>query len=318
MARGILCPILNENLRMPMPMTPLPPKTEAPPLTVDADLLCGHCGQNLRGVASGRCPECGRRFDRARILTAVIPWEQRRQIGRFKAYWRTAHLITLRGPAITDGAEMTLRSARSFRRWTLLMVCLTVIAPILVWKLNDSGNRSASRSLFNIQVPGPSELSQIFRNSWFFGTSMVVLCLWIIAAIGISDWFFQSRRFSPAEQSRALARSCYSIAPLASMPVFALPAFLFLSVELSYDHVPVVFYPAALVFGTMTVLCGLCPLVYGWGVLRLLYSITQSRFRMIAALVLLPILWTLMAGLIFFGLQFAVNYFVFFFLMFQQ
>ena len=102
------------------------------------------------------------------------------------------------------------------------------------------------------------------------------------------------------------------------MPVFALLASLFLGVELSYDRLPVVFYPAALVFGTMTVLCGLCPLVYGWGVLRLLYSITQSRFRMIAALVLLPILWTLMAGLIFFGLQFAVNYFVFFFLMFQQ
>ena len=213
---------------------------------------------------------------------------------------------------------MTLRSARSFRRWTLLLVCLTVLPPILIWKLNHSGNSSASRSFLVIGSSGMSDVPKMFRNACFFGTSMIALCLWIIAAIGICDWFFRSRRFSPAEQKRAVARSCYSIAPLAWMPVFALLASLFLGVELSYDRLPVVFYPAALVFGTMTVLCGLCPLVYGWGVLRLLYSITQSRFRMIAALVLLPILWTLMAGLIFFGLQFAVNYFVFFFLMFQQ
>ena len=289
------------------------PKIEAPPLPVEADLLCGHCGQNLRGVASERCPECGGRFDRARIVTAVIPWEQRRQIGRVKAYWRTVYLITFRGPAITDGAEVMLRSARIFRRWTLLLVCLTVLPPILIWKLNDSGNGSVSRSLVNIRIPDLSDLPEMFRNSWFFGTSMVALCLWIISATGMCEWFFRSRRFSPAEQRRAVARSCYSIAPLAWMPVFALLAFLFLSVELSYDRVPAVFYPAALIFGTMVVLCGLCPLVYGWGVLRLLYSITRSRFRMIAVVVLLPILWTFLAGFIFFGLQFAVNYLAFFF-----
>ena len=295
-----------------MPSSPNPTIDPAP-LPIDADLLCGHCGQNLRGVASERCPECGGRFDRSRILTAVIPWEQRRQIGRFKAYWRTARLITFRGPAITDGGNVTLRSARNFRRWTLLMVCLTVLPPILIWKLNDSGNGSVSRSLVNIRFPDLSDLPEMFRNSWFFGTSMVALCLWIIAATGMCEWFFQSRRFSPAEQRRAVARSCYSIAPLAWMPVFALLAFLFLSVELSYDRVPAVFYPAALIFGTMAVLCGLCPLVYGWGVLRLLYSITRSRFRMIAVVVLLPILWTFLAGFIFFGLQFAVNYLAFFF-----
>src|SRR5205085_658659 len=49
------------------------------PIPLDADLLCGHCAHNLRGVTSERCPECGRRFDRSRIVTAVVPWELRRQ-----------------------------------------------------------------------------------------------------------------------------------------------------------------------------------------------------------------------------------------------
>ena len=71
--------------------------TPAPPvLPLDADLLCGHCLHNLRAVPSDRCPECGRRFDRSRILLPNIPWEQRRYIGRFRAYWRTVRLITFR------------------------------------------------------------------------------------------------------------------------------------------------------------------------------------------------------------------------------
>src|SRR5438309_5444052 len=105
--------------------------TPAPPvLPLDADLLCGHCLHNLRAVPSDRCPECGRRFDRSRILLPNIPWEQRRYIGRFRAYWRTVRLITFRPAklAAVDDA-VTVPAARSFRRWTIVLLFVTLVTP---------------------------------------------------------------------------------------------------------------------------------------------------------------------------------------------
>src|SRR6266513_2117893 len=105
-------------------------------LPLDADLLCGHCSHNLRGVPSDRCPECGTRFDRSRILLPNIPWEQRRYIGRFRAYWRTVRMITFRPArlAAVDDA-ITLPAARSFRRWTIVLLFLTLLTPLLLWRI---------------------------------------------------------------------------------------------------------------------------------------------------------------------------------------
>jgi len=33
-------------------------------LALDTELTCLNCGYDLRGTVSGRCPECGREFDR--------------------------------------------------------------------------------------------------------------------------------------------------------------------------------------------------------------------------------------------------------------
>ena len=48
-------------------------------------LLCGGCGFDLRATTADRCPECGRRFDPAHLITALIPWEQRKYVGRMRA-----------------------------------------------------------------------------------------------------------------------------------------------------------------------------------------------------------------------------------------
>jgi len=40
---------------------------------VEPELLCPHCGYNLRGLPEDRCPECGRPFDRARLLELTDP-----------------------------------------------------------------------------------------------------------------------------------------------------------------------------------------------------------------------------------------------------
>ncbi len=185
------------------------------PLPLDADLLCGHCHQNLRGVSSDRCPECGHRFDRAHVLQSVIPWEQRKQIGRFKAYWRTVRYISFRAPKV-DSDSITLAAAKSFRRWTVGMLIVTFSVPIIWWKYHDRGATPSpyvfSRVFQNHEWP---DFEDVMRDSWFFGTSLVAAVLWLIAVTGIGPWFAHPKRLSIAEQKRGVAASLYACAPLA-------------------------------------------------------------------------------------------------------
>lgn len=58
------------------------------------DLYCPHCGYNLCGIDSGRCPECGEPFDRATASISRIPWMHRPEIGRIKGWWRTVWMVT--------------------------------------------------------------------------------------------------------------------------------------------------------------------------------------------------------------------------------
>ena len=285
--------------------------TFLPPLPIDADLLCGQCSQNLRGVISDRCPECGTHFDRARLVSPSIPWEQRRQLGRFRAYWKTVRLFTFPGKISTEAMQaVTLRAARSFRRWTLLLLCAAVFVPIMVWKMNEGGSTPRPRTLFPLFYPESEwpKLPELLRNPWFFGTSLVSLLIWVIAATGISSYFFHPRRLAPAQQKRAVALSDYAMAPLGWILPLMLGAALFIGIEVSYEYVPWIYYSFSAVFATLLILCALCPVTYFWTTLRLLRQATASRLRVLTAALLLPILWTLLAGGIFLGLQFAVNY----------
>ena len=284
------------------------PKIEALPLPVEADLLCGHCGQNLRGVASERCPECGGRFDRARIVTAVIPWEQRKQIGRFKAYWRTVRFVTFRAPRMGIDS-ITLTAAKSFRRWTVGMLIVTLSVPVIVWTIHDRGAAASPgvfTKLFN-QHEWP-ELEAVMRNSWFFGTSVVAAVLWIVAITGVGAWFSHPTRLSVAEQKRGVAASYYACAPLAWITPLAMVYGLFSWMSLNGEKTVPLDYLAPVFVGTATILIATAPIVW-WGVSVLLIGrSTGSRMRAVMAAVLLPILWTLLAVIIFFTLHLFVNY----------
>src|SRR5207247_1609857 len=99
----------------------VPPSDNA---AAEADLLCGGCRYNLRGIpgSSDRCPECGRRFDRNHLLRDLIPWEQRKTLGRFglgwiKAFVATIWIGTIRIPTLAERIRRPVngRDARRFR-----------------------------------------------------------------------------------------------------------------------------------------------------------------------------------------------------------
>src|SRR4051794_26214577 len=94
------------------------------PAAAPIELHCPACGYDLRGIGqSPRCPECGR--PRAHPAEGShIPWEHRRQIGRVRAYVRTAWLASVRPTHIARDAvdrQVDLAAARSFRRVTVVI-----------------------------------------------------------------------------------------------------------------------------------------------------------------------------------------------------
>src|SRR5439155_13935145 len=111
----------------------------ASPVQLSADneahgLYCPECGYDLRGIESPRCPECGQSIDRATLAESRIPWVHRHEIGRFRAYWRTLWLATLRPKRIaTDiAAPAHPRDAELFRRLTVLIAALPLCAAAVV------------------------------------------------------------------------------------------------------------------------------------------------------------------------------------------
>ncbi len=93
------------------------------------DVFCPKCGYNLRGIESERCPECGYSLAFLKIAESQIPWVHRKQIGRFRAYWRTVWRATFR--RLKFGEElarpMSVPDARRFHYVTMLHVYLAIV-----------------------------------------------------------------------------------------------------------------------------------------------------------------------------------------------
>lgn len=84
--------------------------------------LCEACGYNLTGVTNeGRCPECGEPVADSLDPGARpgTPWERRREVGRWRAWWRCCLDPVLRPAAF--GRQVQLCSSRLDHRRFLVM-----------------------------------------------------------------------------------------------------------------------------------------------------------------------------------------------------
>ena len=94
----------------------------AAPSDEASDRYCLGCGYNLRGLAPGKCPECGRVSDGREDAGLRLPWLQRRRTGTFEAYWRTAWLVTFRPAEFAarfHWPQVRHHGSPSFRTWTV-------------------------------------------------------------------------------------------------------------------------------------------------------------------------------------------------------
>src|SRR4051812_39955678 len=106
---------------------------------VDGDAYCFGCGYNLRGLAGGRCPECGRAIDPQEHGGVDAPWVHRHRIGELRAFWKTAALATFR-PAEFAGRfhwpRVRFHGSHTFRWWTVAWAAASVVvaAAALAWR----------------------------------------------------------------------------------------------------------------------------------------------------------------------------------------
>jgi len=170
-------------------------------------LVCPGCGYSLRAIESDRCPECGMMIDRTTLSVSRLPWVHRREIGRFRAYWRTNVMAMVRPRLI--GQEMnrpvSFSDSQRFRHVTVILGLL----PLLVWGL--------VLFLSGFQM---SDLATGSRVGWALegvDVASIALSGWLLLLMmaGSASYFFHPRRLGTVHQNRAIALSYYACAPLA-------------------------------------------------------------------------------------------------------
>ena len=182
------------------------------------DTYCPKCTYNLRGTVGLRCPECGYDLDAIRRGVAMIPWERRAEIGRWRAYWRTARLFTFQPRRVSEclAGEISYRSARHFRVLTVLIAtasawCATVLAyGLQIVPAAGVVNPSARGFTAFGSTPEPSVLARAFAEVWPVALGDLCILLYLFAVTGAASYFLgpkflppRHRRCHPVRRSSA-------------------------------------------------------------------------------------------------------------------
>ena len=185
------------------------PRTAGCPQPLPVGVLCPDCGYDLRGSTSARCSECGFPLDVLRTRETQIPWSHRRELGRFKAYWKTVWLV-LRHPkrfCLEILRPISYRDSQSFRWVTTLHAYLPILLGSALWCLFERlSGRSVGEDAW-----------------WILGGVLAWSLLLLVLLPGLASYQFQWRSLTVEQQNRTIALSYYAWAPLALTPL-ALPA----------------------------------------------------------------------------------------------
>ena len=207
---------------------PRPPQETASPLRPgdDEDIYCPHCGYNLRGLTSGRCPECGNVCDLATMSRSLIPWLHRAEVGRVRAWWQTCWMA-LRRPgqlAASINAPCPYADARRFWLINVAVVCMPLVAALVFFPITftldslpfgriwPTAAISQEALLANLTLPWASAM--IYRP-----VAAIVGILGVIFATGSLSYLFQLMPIPSRQQNRAAAMALYSTGALIAGPI---------------------------------------------------------------------------------------------------
>jgi hypothetical protein len=187
--------------------------------SASADLFCISCGYNQRGIAGGRCPECGEDYVKLPPSPTRLPWLHRRHLGVLRGYWRTAGMVIFRKQEFCEQIDtpVTLRDGRRFWVMAVLAAWAPLVAVVVALYLfpQSSGFLKELRAFLFQSMFLPIPLAV------FILTGLFVL---FAAATGMPSYFCHPRALPVERQNRAIALSYFAGAPIALMLLIALLA----------------------------------------------------------------------------------------------
>lgn len=288
----------------------------------DADLFCPECGYALRGIEGiARCPECGFPIDRADIARSQIPWAHRRHVGRFRAYWRTLWLATLRPRRLAAEASRRVDypAAQRFRLVTTVLAAAPFVAGVITAFVIAHG-AGAFAVLSPAVIPAwalsgrPAPWLDLFipweSGLTFLPVPPLAILLLFLLLTGVHTYWFHPRRLPVVRQNRAVALAYYGGAPLA---LVVIPALLCVAVAVMHatqlnDNNQA--WAVVRVTEIATILAAFAVVALTWrSVMTLLSRTTQPGLgRLLLAGALIPLTWVLCAALALFAFPWVIGY----------
>ncbi len=276
-----------------------------------ADLICPHCGYDLRMIASDRCPECGATIDREAGTRPCLPWTYRRTRGRITAYLQTVWMITLgtRRLAAEQSRPVSYRDARRFWMTTTALVSIPAIAAFALAWIAERGMEIAFPNInnalvFATKVDDSSWHTYDVELPWLTGISiapatMLFIGIAVATNLAIPSYFVTDRRQSAAERARAVSLSHYASGvmfwwPAISVASLAPALYLTFTSGATIDDRPVQSILAAGFWGSY----GISLLIYWVRCVFLSARLTRGGFSTgFATAFLLPTAWSLNTAL---------------------
>ena len=198
------------------------------------DIFCPECSYNLRGTPSDYCPECGYSLANIRSPVCRIPWVKRRELGRFRSYWRTVWMVGFRNRRFCEevARPVSYADAQAFRWVTIVHAYLPVLLATVLMYLNRPPQPQPRADFFQqltqmlstgAMQAGPSFTDLAYAETWLVVILHACFLLFLAAATGAPSYFFHPRSLSVRQRNNTVALSYYSSAPLVLtvLPVIA-------------------------------------------------------------------------------------------------
>lgn len=181
-----------------------------------ARLYCPYCSYDLRALSSDACPECGGAVDEVSLKAVQVPWQNRHEIGKTRALFRTAFRVTFRTKRFCYAVSrpVSYPDARRFQRRMVLLLWLAILVPLSLAVIPNDSVFKDDNGLFRL-LPVGCLLAGLFG-----------LIPFLFLATGVHTYWLHPKHLSIERQNRAVALGYYACGPLmwvvlASLPVTA-------------------------------------------------------------------------------------------------
>jgi hypothetical protein len=246
--------------------------------SISQDIFCQDCGYNLRGLTGDRCPECGRSLEGLRSEVSKIPWVHRKEIGRFRAYWKTVWFVMFRQRQFCEemARPVSYSDSQRFRWLTVAIAYIPLLIAVLIAVYLDT--------------PSPTD-NDLFNLIWIGRLGFWVhigSILFLAAATGIPSYFLESKSLDVQLRNRSISLSYYTCGPLALFVAPIGAALMWVNIGLDSK------------IGMFAMLCAaILPLalfaIWWLDLIHLAHRlIPDNPYRQFSVAVALPLLWLLL------------------------